>query len=140
MIGPIISFPIPAYANVPIEPQFYKPRFWFISTIVNGKTTTITTTANQDFVIGQLVRLIIPDTFGIRQLNEQEGYVIIINSPTQVVVDIDSSNMDPFKTSLATTQPQILAIGDIGNGQINNNGRKNYGTFITGSFINISPN
>lgn len=140
MIGPIISFPIPAYANVPIEPQFYKPRFWFISTIVNGKTTTITTTANQDFVIGQLVRLIIPDTFGIRQLNEQEGYVIIINSPTQVVVDIDSSNMDPFKTSLATTQPQILAIGDIGNGQINNNGRKNYGTFIPGSFINISPN
>lgn len=140
MIGPIISYPIPAYANVPIEPQFYKPRFWFISNITNGRSTTVTTTTSQDFVVGQLVRFIIPASFGIRQLNEQEGYVIAINSPTQVVVDIDSSFMDQFKISNATTQPQILAIGDIGNGAINNMGRQNTGTFIPGSFINISPN
>jgi hypothetical protein len=140
MSNTVISFPIPAYANVPINPQFYQPRFWFINNITNGKTTTVTTKSSQDFVVGQLVRFIIPAPFGIRQLNEQEGYVIAINSPSQVVVDIDSSHMDLFRTSSATTQPQILAIGDIGNGQINNNGRKNYGTFIPGSFINISPN
>ena len=140
MIGPIISYPIPAYSNVPIEPQFYRPRFWFISTITRGRTTTVITTTGQDFVIGQLVRFIIPASFGIRQLNEQEGYVIAINSSTQVIVDIDSSFMDPFKTSSATTQPQIIPIGDIGNGQVNNSGRRNTGTYIPGSFINISPN
>lgn len=136
----VISYPIPAYANVPIQPQFYKPRFWFISNITRGRTTTVTTTANQDFVVAQLVRFIIPQAFGIRQLNEQEGYVIQIVSPTQVIVDIDSRFMDAFTSSSFTTQPQIIPIGDVGNGQINNNGRMNNGTYIPGSFINISPN
>lgn len=140
MIGPIISYPIPAYSNVPIQPQFYEPRFWFISTIMNGITTTVTTTTTQDFVVGQLVRFIIPAAFGIRQLNERQGYVIQILSTTQFIVDIDSSFMDSFKTSTFTTQPQVIPIGDIGNGQINNSGRTSTGTFIPGSFINISPN
>jgi hypothetical protein len=140
MIGPIISYPIPAYSNLPIQPQFYQPRFSFISTITNGPTTTVNTTTTQDFVLGQLVRFIIPPSFGIRQLNEMKGYVIAINSSTQVVVDIDSSSMDLFTSSSATTQPQLLAIGDIGNGQVNSMGRQNTGTYIPGSFINISPN
>ena len=140
MIGPIISFPIPAYANVPIQPQYYQPRFWFISTITNGTTTLVTTTTTQDFVIGQLVRFIIPQSFGIRQLNERQGYVLSILSSTQVEVDIDSSFMDLFTTSSATTQPQIIPVGDLGNGTINATGRRNTGTFIPGSFINISPN
>jgi len=127
MIGPIISFPIPAYANVPIQPQYYQPRFWFISTITNGTTTLVTTTTTQDFVIGQLV-------------NERQGYVLSILSSTQVEVDIDSSFMDLFTTSSATTQPQIIPVGDLGNGTINATGRRNTGTFIPGSFINISPN
>lgn len=140
MINPVISFPIPAYANVPIQPQFYKPRFWFISTITRGLTTIVTTTATQDFVVGQLIRFIIPPSFGIRQLNEVEGYVISIISPTQVEVDIDSRFMDAFTSSSATTQPQIIPVGDIANGQVNATGRRNTATFIPGSFINISPN
>jgi len=139
MSDTVISYPIPAYANVPIHPEYYKPRFWFISTIARGRTTTVTTTQNQDFVVGQLVRFIIPASFGIRQLNEQKGYVLSIISPTQVVVDIDSTFMDAFTSSSATTQPQILPIGDVGNGQINATGRNNTATYIPGSFINISP-
>lgn len=139
MIGPVISYPIPAYSNVPIQPEFYQPRFWFISTITRGLTTTVTTTTAQDFVIGQLIRFIIPPSFGIRQLNERQGYVIEILSTTQVVVDIDSRFMDAFTSSSATTRPQIIPIGDIGNGQINSNGRRDNGTYIPGSFINISP-
>jgi hypothetical protein len=136
----VISYPIPAYNNVPINPQFYQPRFWFISDITRGRTTIVTTTANQDFVVSQLVRFIIPPSSGIRQLNEQQGYVLSIISPTQVEVDIDSRFMDAFTSSSARTQPQIIPIGDIGNGQINSNGRTSTGTYIPGSFINISPN
>lgn len=139
MSDTVISFPIPAYANVPIQPQFYQPRVWFISTITRGRTTVVTTTTDQDFVIAQLIRFIIPPTFGIRQLNEQQGYVLSIVSPTQVEVDIDSRFMDAFTSSSATTQPQIVPIGDVGNGQINSNGRTQTGTYIPGSFINISP-
>jgi hypothetical protein len=130
--------PIAAYNNVPIHTEYYQPKFFFISNITLGQTTTVTTTANQDYVIGQECRLIIPPTNGCRQLNEKTGFVISIPSTTQVVLDIDSSrNVDAFQTSSATTQPQILAIGDINTGAINK-GRTNNGTYIPGSFINIS--
>jgi len=140
MSNTVISYPIPAYSNVPINPQFYQPRRFVISAITLGDTTTVTTTTDQDFVIGQLVRFIIPQAYGTRQLNEQEGYVIQILSPTQVIVDIVSKFMDPFTSSSFTTQPQILPVGDINSGVQNTNGRTNNITYIPGSFINISPN
>jgi hypothetical protein len=136
----VISYPIPAYSNVPIEPQFYKPRQRFISGITLGTKTTVTTTQNMDYVIGQLVRLIIPPQFGCRQLNEAQGYVLSIPSPNQIVVSIDSSqNVDPFKTSTVKTQPQVLPVGDVNTGAQNAQGRRNNATTVPGSFINISP-
>jgi hypothetical protein len=135
----VISGPTSPYQNPPIQPQNYKPRSYFISAISLGINTLVTTTVNNDYVVGQLVRLLIPYSFGSRQLNESLGYVISIPMPNQVLVDIDSSkNVDAFTTSSAFTQPQILAIGDINTGVTNSQGRQNNGTFIPGSFINIS--
>lgn len=132
--------PIPPYSNVPINPQFFLPSQFFIANITLGVQTTVTTTINHNYVIAQSIRLIIPPTFGCRQLNEAQGLVLSIPAPNQVVVSINSSmNVDPFTPSSATTKPQILAIGDISNGQINSNGRSQNITFIPGSFINISP-
>lgn len=139
MSDTVISYPIPPYSNVPINAQYYQPQRFVITAVTQGPTTTITTSVDQDFVIGQLVRLIIPPPYGIRQINEQQGYVISIPSPTQVVLNIDSSFMDPFTSSSFTTQPQIIPIGDILNGMQNASGRRNNSTFIPGSFINISP-
>jgi hypothetical protein len=136
----IISYPIPAYSNVPIEPQFYQPSQFFISAIALGKTTVITTTTNVNYVVGQLVRLIIPQYFGCRQLNEKQGYVLSIPSANQIEVNINSSqNVDPYINTTYTTKPQILAIGDINNGLISSTGRVLLSTNIPGSFINISP-
>ena len=92
-----------------------------------------------NYVVGQLVRLIIPPSFGSRQLNETQGYVISIPSGNQVILNINSMNVDLFISSTATTLPQILAIGDINTGAVNSNGRSNNFTYIPGSFINISP-
>ncbi len=136
----VISYPISAYQNLPIEPQFYQPSQFFISAIALGPTTTVTTTVNNNFVIGQNVRLLIPASFGCYQLNGQQGLVISIPAPNQVRIAINSSqNVDPYKSSSATTQAQIVAIGDINTGQINSNGRISQITYIPGSFINISP-
>lgn len=136
----VISYPIPAYSNVPIQPQFYQPSRFIISSITLGQTTTITTTEDHNYVIGQLVRLIIPPTYGTRQLNEQQGYVIFIPAPNQVVLDIYSLGFDSFISSSATTKAQILAIGDINSGPTNISGRINNITYIPGSFMDISPN
>ena len=121
-------------------PQYYAPRQYFISSVTLGINTTVTTVNNIDFVVGQLVRLIIPPTFGCRQLNGSQGYVLSIPMANQVVVAINSSqNVDGFVTSSAATQPQILPIGDVNTGAINSQGRTNNGTFVLGAFINISP-
>jgi len=140
MSTPAIRGPVPPYSNVNINAQFYQPSALVISNISLGVTTTITTTENNDYVIGQLVRLIIPPTFGSRQLNDKQGYVLSIPADNQVVVSIDSSrNVDQFVSSSATTKPQILPIGDINNGTTNVSGRLSTGTFIPGSFVDISP-
>lgn len=135
----VISYPIPAYSNLPIEPQFYKPRRFVISNITLGQSTIITTTENMDYVVAQQVRLLVPSSFGSYQLNEKTGYVLSIIAPNQVEVDINSlRNVDPFISSTAATKPEIIAIGDINSG-VTNLGRTNNTTYIPGSFINISP-
>lgn len=134
-----ITGPIAPYNNVPIEPQFYAPRRFVIEDIVLGSTTLVTTTEDHDYVVGQLVRLIIPPQNGCRQLNEAKGYVIFIPTDDEVILDIDSSqNVDDFVSTSLPNQPQILAIGDINQGAINQTAAQT-GTFIPGSFINISP-
>lgn len=131
--------PVSLYNNLPINAQYYQPSQFFISAISLGPTTTITTTVNNNYVIGQLCRLIIPQANRCSQLNEQTGYVIAIPNPNQVTLNINSSGYNLFQTSTYPTQPQILAIGDINSGVINNIGNGSEGTFIPGSFINISP-
>jgi len=142
---PIVG-PIAPYTNVPIHANYYLPQRFFISAVTLGYTTTVTTTVDHDYVIGQLIRLIIPPTFGCRQLNEQQGYVLSIPAANQVVVNINSSvNVDAFTSSAATTQPQILAIGDINSGYTSSTGinipttNGNTNINIPGSFINVSP-
>lgn len=137
----MIVGPIAPYSNVPINAQYYQPSKFFISDITLGQTTTVTTTEDNNYVIGQTCRLIIPYSSGCRQLNEVQGVVIDIPTSDEVILNIDSSqNVDPFTVSSSPTQPQILAIGDVNSGQINLNGSQNITTYIPGSFIDISPN
>lgn len=147
---PIIGGPIAPYSNLPIAPQYFMPSQFDITAITFGVTTTVTmanSTNNvaPNYVIGQEVRLTIPPKFGSRQLNGQSGFVISLPSATQVEVAINSIGTDPFIPSPSflpqesASQPQILAIGNIANGQINASGRVGLGTFIPGSFQNISP-
>lgn len=132
--------PKAAYQNVPIMAQYYQPSRFVISAVTLGTTTTITTTQNVNYLIGQQVRLIIPPTFGCRQLNEQQGLVLSLPNPNQVVVSINSNNFDPYIASSATTQAQIIAVGDVNSGQTNANGPYFQNLDIPASFINISPN
>lgn len=144
MSSPIVG-PVPPYSNPPIEPQFFQPSRFVISAISLGSTTIITTAVNQNYVIAQLVRLLIPSKYGCRGLNEQTGYVISIPAPNQVELDINSNGIDPFISSptflpfQSQTPPQIVAVGDNNSGIISSTGRVTPTNNIPGSFINISP-
>ena len=136
----VITYPIPLYQNLPIQPQYYAPSQYFISAISLGFITTVTTTVTHNYSIGQLVRLLIPNGFGSRQLNEMLGNVTSIPAPNQVILDLNSSNADPFITNTAIlTQPQIVAVGDVNTGVLNPNGATLEILTIPGSFTNISP-
>lgn len=133
--------PIAPENNPAIQPQNYQPRRFQISAITLGTNTTVTTSTDHDYVVGQLVRLLIPPTYGSYQLSEQQGMVLSIPAANQVVVSINSAqNVNAFVSSptYGPTPPQIVAIGDQNSGPINT-GRTNNQTFIDGSFINISP-
>jgi hypothetical protein len=139
MSTPAIQGPVPPYSNVNINAQFYQPSVFVISAVSLGVTTIVTTTQNNNYSVGQEIRLIIPQTFGCRQLNGKIGIVLSIPMANQVEINIDSSkNVDPYQSSSATTQAQIVAMGDINNGLISSTGRILPETQIPGSFINIS--
>lgn len=141
-VGTVISYPIPAYQNVPIEPQFYQPSRFVITALTMGINTIVTTSTDNNYTIGQTIRLLIPAQYGSFQLNETQGYVIDIPASNQVTVTINSTMANNFianPTGNPPCQPQILAIGDNNSGQINASGRSQNNTFIPGSFINISP-
>ena len=136
----VISYPVPLFSNLPIHAEYYLPQVFVISNITIGMTTIVNTTLPHDYVIGQLVRLIIPRPYGTIQLNQQRGYVVSIPSPTQVELNINSHSMDTFiAATYQTESPQIAAIGDINTGATNACGRINQITYIDGSFRNISP-
>jgi uncharacterized circularly permuted ATP-grasp superfamily protein len=137
MSAPIVG-PIAPYSNVPIQPDNYQPRRFVISSITLGRTTLVTTEEDHDYVIGQLVRLVIPKAYGTRELNQVTGYVIEIPQADQVVLDIYSSNFNIFIAADVTDVPQIIPVGDINSGVQNTSGRINQVTYIPGSFINIS--
>lgn len=138
---PLIFGPIAPENNPPIHPEFFKPREFNIADITNGQTTLVTTVLPHDYVVGQLVRLLISQLFGARQFNEQTAYVINIPSTTTITLGLDSSFFDLFvpNPTLATTQPQIVAVGDVNSGHINSHGPKCTKPWILGSFRNISP-
>ncbi len=145
--GTVISYPISAHQNEPIRADFYQPSRFVISAISLGVATTVTTTEDINYEIGQEVRLIIPPSNGSYQLNGRTGIVISLPSSTQVVLNIDSSqNVDAFiyiapPTSISNPfeSAQIVAIGDVNTGATNSNGNMDVQTYIPASFINISP-
>jgi len=140
-VGTVISYPIPAYQNVPVQAGYYQPSQFVISAVQLGETTIVTTTADMNYVIGQEIRLLIPPSFGCIQLNGQTGFVLSIPDTDQVEISIDSSiGVDPYIASSSTVQSaQIVAIGDINSGYTSTTGTNIPLVTTPGAFINISP-
>lgn len=138
----VISYPIPVYQNVPIHAEYYQPSVFVITRIFRGVTTLVETTLATNFVVGQEIRLLIPPKFGSIELNGKTGFILSFNSDTIMEVSIDSSrNVTQYNSSAVATiqNPQVVAVGDVNTGATNSTGLIDQGTYIPGSFINISP-
>ncbi len=131
--------PIAPYSNVPIQEQFYEPRRYQIEDITKGKTTTVTTTADHDFVVGQQTRINLPSEYGMYQINGRQALVISIPATDQVELLLDSTQFDPYVAATSNQVPQIIPIGEFNSGYLSSTGTVVTDINIPGAFINISP-
>lgn len=124
--------PTGAFVRQVLYPYLYLPGNNFISAITTGTTTTITTTANHNLVVGQEIGFRIPSAYGTIQLNELPNntipgspvyyYVTSVTSNNTFVCNANSTGFTAFNTNQTVAQmvgqslPQVVAVGDVNTG------------------------
>lgn len=126
--------PTGAFVVKVLYPYLYFPGTSFIGSITTGTTTTISTTAAHNFVVGQEVAFRVPTAWGTNQLNSLPntlipgspiyGYVVSVTDYHTVVVNINSSSYtafnsnQPFASYPGQSFPQLVAVGDVNTGGV----------------------
>jgi len=117
-----------------LYPDIYFPGEIVVSAVTTGTTTTISTTSQHNYVVGQEVGFRIPSVWGTTQLNELPnntipgspiyGYVISVTDAQNFVVNINSTGFTAFNTNqtflsaVGLTFPQVIAAGDVNTGGV----------------------
>lgn len=87
-----------------------------ISNVTNDFPAEVTTTFNHQYQDGMIVRLIIPDGYGMVQANRLYGK-IIVTGDTTFTIDIDTTNFYAYATPSTYPQnrqyAQVIPIGEI---------------------------
>jgi hypothetical protein len=120
--------------NPPVDPTVFSPRNFVVTNITNAIQSQVTTSAVNDYVVGQLVRMHVPRPYGMHQIDNLSGYIISIQSSTQFTTDINTLFFDSFVASPTypgNTSPQVTAIGDK---NLNSATTSNNGPNISGAF------
>lgn len=132
------------FAKQLLYPDLYIPELCYITAVSTGTTTTITTSINHNFVVGQEVGFTVPSAWGMTQLDSQvalqnnngipqQAYVTSVPAANQIVVNINSTGYTAFAyptsaiAALGLTFPQVYALGDQNTGwSLNSSGQVPY--------------
>lgn len=122
----------------------YYPFTCDISSVSQGLTTTVTTTIDNAFKVGNQVSFRIPPQYGMTQLNGLKGYIISVPSANQIVVNIVSTNFDAFSVPTVTPPTvidpaQVVAIGDSNTGSQSPGSVYPIPNTIPGAYYNTFP-
>jgi hypothetical protein len=71
-----------------------------ISAITNASQAQVTTTFAHQYVTGMIVRLNVPSGFGMTQVNQQYGPIVVTGNTT-FTIDIDTQFYDPFVIAMS---------------------------------------
>jgi len=105
-------------------PQYYsvafptfQPAMRNITAITNALAAQVTTNIAHQYIDGMIVRIYVPDGFGMTQINQQTGVIAIVDT-TNFIIDIDTTNYDPFV--IPSEQPghfftpaQVVPVGEL---------------------------
>lgn len=88
-----------------------------IKDVTRAIRALVTTVIPHTFVIGLLVRFVVPTPYGINQMNGEKGYVISVPTNNTFLVSLDTRLYDPFNpVGISAQNPIILPIGGINTG------------------------
>jgi len=124
--------PAGAYVKKVLYPFMYEPAVAYIEAITTGATTTVVTTANHNFEVGQEIAFRIPSSWGTTQLNTLPNgltpgspvyyFVSSVTNNTTFVCNAVSTGFTAFNTNQTVASvpglsfPQVVAVGDVSTG------------------------
>ena len=146
--------PTGAYVKKVLYPFLYEPGTAFIEAITTGSTTTVTTTAPHNFVVGQEIGFRIPSSWGTVELNTLPNttipgsplyyYVTAVTSATVFVCNAVSTGFTAFNTNQTVASvpglsfPQVYAMGDVNTGGIQYSGGALYPSPVIPTYAGAS--
>lgn len=99
-----------------LVPQLIEPRSRAIVDLTLGASTTVKTSVDHGYAVGQYITLVLPSEFGSSEISGQSGRISAISSANEFVVEIDSSAASAFaypaSGSVPFTFPQAVVAGD----------------------------
>ena len=88
--------------SVAIENPMFLPAMRVITVITKAKKAVVTTSFAHNYIDGLIIRLFIPEGFGMWQANQLFSPITVL-SPTTFQMTIDTTNFDTF--AISTTFP-----------------------------------
>lgn len=146
----------PAGASVQkvLYPYIYEPGVAYISSVTTGASTTIKTTANHNFVVGQQIAFRVPAAYGFTAFNALPNasipgspvyyYVSAVTSNNEFVVSVNSTGFAAFNSNQPVSSvpglqmPQVIAVGDVNTGGFPYTGGALYPSPIFGGVSSIN--
>lgn len=97
----------------PFTRPVFQPAMRVISSITQSNPAVVTTTIDHLYITGTIVRIDLPITSGMQQLNQQFG-PILVTGTTTFTIPIDTTLYDTFIYSASSSQQaQSVPIGEI---------------------------
>lgn len=94
------------------DPTF-QPAFRIIDNITNDNPAVITTSTDHNFITGEIVRLSLPNRYGMHEIDKIQGE-ITVTSDTSFEIDIDTTHITPFSEPAESYQCAVVVpIGEI---------------------------
>lgn len=91
----------------------FVPARKIITSITNASPAVVTTSVNHDYISGEIIRIQVPLSHGMRQINQQYAPITVINN-VSFYIAIDTRAFEPFSIPMDEQQfAQTTAIGEI---------------------------
>ena len=104
---------------IPFDPIFY-PRRRYITSVTKASSAVIKMSVTHGYKVGQQVRFVVPEAFGMTELNGLTGNITAIDTTTTsgntITVDIDSTSFTTFAFPATTAVPitfaEVVPVGE----------------------------